>query len=323
MYLKRCLFFFCAIGSLVFLFQALSTPAFAASMGQIDISMPNNSGLVGHVGTRIHLSVSNFPANVTVSFFTTPNSNANKCTPKALQNPTNAGLAPFTSAPNATTAGDGTLQLDTTWPSNANIPTTNYYICAISPSGGGSPATVAFSAKSFTVAQPVQLAVSAQSVQPGGTVTINGAGWLPPQPLNVSIVSDNGTLVSTTVPATSIDPMSGNFSVPVNIPANADPRDYSVKVSAVNEPTMTLTLSNTLTVGSATATATTTVTTPQTTATVQTTPGTPTTVKNAGANSGNGGGGSSLLVFGLGGLGVLLVAVGLTMFIAYSPKKAG
>jgi hypothetical protein len=320
--IKRIIMLLCGMAGLLLLLPLQSLPAYADNNGgaQVSISMPNNAPLVGHVGTRVEITGSNFPANATVNLFTTPDSSTNKCKASALKNPSNYGLTAFDSAPQTNTDGQGSFQLNTTWPDNANQATTNYYVCAIaSSSGNGSGGDAAISAKnnSFTVAQPVQIKVAEQTVQAGGTVTINGSGWLPPQQLNVDIESSNGVLTSATVQSSSIDSMTGNFSVSLSIPTTADPRDYDVKVYAPNESTaaMTQTLPAAITVTSANATS-------QTTPTAQAT--TQATSTPAATTSGSGSavsGGSNLLAFGLIGLGAILVIVGLTVFVIYSRGK--
>jgi len=332
------------MAGLLFLLPLQSLPVYADNGGaQVTIAMPNNAPLVGHVGTRVDINGSNFPTNATINLFTTPDYSTSKCKGSSLKNPSNYGLTPFDSAPTTNTDGQGSFQLSTTWPDNANQATTNYYVCAIASSSnssnnnngsGNSGDAAAISAKnnSFTVAQPVQIRVSAQSAQsaqpasPGSSVTINagdtvivsGTGWLPPQQLAVDIEDSNGILTSTTVPSSGIDSMTGNFSVNLTIPSTADPRDYDVKVYAPNEPTMTQTVSAAITVNSSGNA------TPQATATIQTTAQAASTpVANANSVSGSSAGsGSNLLAFALAGLGAILVIVGITVFVIYSRGKS-
>jgi hypothetical protein len=333
----------CGMAGLLFLLPFQSLPAYADGGAQVTIAMPNNAPLVGHVGTRVEIDGTNFPANATINLFTTPLYSTSKCKASSLKNPSNYGLSPFAPAPTTNADGQGSFQLSTTWPNNANQATTNYYVCAIASSsnnnnktsGGSQQGTAAaISAKnnSFTVAQPVQIKVSAQSAQSGGagtpggsvtinagdTVTVSGTGWLPPQQIAVDIESSNGILTSTTVPASSVDPMSGNFSVSLSISSTADPRDYDVKVYAPNEPTMTQTVPAAITVNSST-NSTTQANTPtaQTTAQAASTP-VATTNSTSGSSVGSG---SNLLAFALAGIGAILVIVGITVFVIYSRGK--
>jgi hypothetical protein len=311
------------MAGLLLLSPLQSLPVYADGGAQVSISMPNNAPLVGHVGTRVEINGSNFPTNSTINLFTTPAYSTNKCKASALKNPANSGLAVFSSAPTTNSDGQGSFQLSTTWPDNANQATTNYYICAIASSSGnssgnGSGGGAALSAKnnSFTVAQPVQIKVSAQTVQAGDTVTISGSGWLPPQQVTVAIESSNGILTSTTIQSSSIDSMTGNFSASLTVPATADPRDYDVKVYASNEPTMAQMLSAAITVTSANATS---QATPTAQATAQTA-STPVVTANSASTSSIGSG-SNLLAFALIGLGAILVIVGITVFVIYSRGK--
>jgi hypothetical protein len=264
--------------------------------------MPNHAPLVGHVGTRVEIDGSNFPTNATVNLFTTPDYSTSKCKDSSLKNPSNYGLTPFDSNGNNNNGSGNSQQ--------------------------GDAAAISTKDNSFTVAQPVQIKVSAQSnpsAQPGGSVTINagdtvtvsGTGWLPPQQLAVDIESSNGILTSTTVPSSGIDSMTGNFSVNLSISTTADPRDYDVKVYAPNEPTMKQTVPAAITVNSSDNA------TPQATATAQTTAQAASTpVANANSTSGNSAGsGSNLLAFALAGLGAILVIVGITVFVIYSRGK--
>src|SRR5438874_11750731 len=114
----------CGMGGLLFLLPLQSLPAYAASGAQVTISMPNNAPLVGHVGTRVEINGSNFPNNATINLFTTPAYSTSKCKTSALKNPSNYGLTPFASAPTTNADGQGSFQLSTTWPTNANQATT-------------------------------------------------------------------------------------------------------------------------------------------------------------------------------------------------------
>jgi hypothetical protein len=185
--------------------------------------------------------------------------------------------------------------------------TTNYFVCAF-PTNGGQNGAGTVSTQSFTVAQQVTLTVSAQTVQPGGTITVSGSNWVPPQALNVSIIGGNGTLASQTVQADG----NGNFSTTLTIPTNAAAGSYTVKVFAVNEQTQAMSAQTTFAVGQqATATATNTPT--------QQATSTPFT-NHPGGNNG-GGGGMTALIYGLGGLGVVLVIIGIAFYVIYSKKE--
>lgn len=321
---KRSVFYLCGIVGFLLALQLFGGRAYAAGQAQITISLPNNAKLIGHVGTRVHLAASGFPANAKVDLFTTPNGDATKCTSANLQNPTSAQLTPFATLPSTNADGQGAFQVDTTWPSSANMATTNYYVCAIAETaagttptptatpGAGTTSNAAISTDSFTVAQQLQLGISSPSVQPGKTVTINGSGWLPPQPLGLAIVDATGNqLASKTIPASQLDPASGNFSIDVVIPDSATAGTYSVKVTAINEQTMTLTDNNALTVAAAAPT-------PTATQTPTVTPSPSPTPQANGSNGNTNGGGPNILAFGLGGLGIILIIIGLSVYFSYA-----
>lgn len=322
---KRSVFYLYGFVGFLLALQLFSGRAYAAGQAQITISLPNNAPLIGHVGTRVHLAASGFPANAKIDLFTTPNGDATKCTPANLPNPAAAQLTAFATLPTTNADGQGTFQVDTTWPSSAKMATTNYYVCAIAETAAGTTPTptatptagatsnAALSKDSFTVAQQLQLAVSTPNVQPGGSVTITGSGWLPPQPLGIVIVDANGNqLASKTVQASQLNPTSGNFSIDVPIPANAAASTYSIKVTAINEQTMTLTDNNAITVAAASASPTATSTTPTVT------PSPSATAQANGGNGNNNSGGPNFLAFGLGGLGIILIIVGLSVYFSYS-----
>lgn len=331
-FMKRILFFVYGIVGLLLLLPLLSGHASAAGPAQIDFSLPNGAQPLGHVGAHIHLTGSGFIPSAKIDLFTTPNSDATKCASASLKNPAAAGLTAFATLPNIDADAQGGFQVDTTWPNSAAFATTNYYICAIAANSSaatatatpGSAGSAAISTKSFTVAQPLELAVSAASVQPGGQVTVNGSSWLPPQPLHVAIVGPDGSeLVATTVQAGQIDPMSGNFSISLTIPQNATAQSYGVKVYAINEVTLAKALHNVVTVADNNATATAAATNNATpTATAQATATSTTTASSDNGNqSSGGGGGATPLIYGLGGLGAILIIIGITVYIVYSKQS--
>jgi hypothetical protein len=67
------------MAGLLLLLPLQSLPAYADGGAQVTIAMPNNAPLVGHVGTRVEINGSNFPANATVNLFTTPAYSTSKC----------------------------------------------------------------------------------------------------------------------------------------------------------------------------------------------------------------------------------------------------
>ena len=291
--------------------QTLAPVAHAAG-GTITLAMPNNAILLGHVGTQIQIAGAGLTPATTYSLFTTTSRDAAAC---SAQNA--AQLVPFATNTTVDTDAAGAFQLTTTWPDNAANATTPYFVCAVPPTGLLPTPAGALSTQPFTVAQAVTLTVSAQTVQPGGTITISGANWVPPQDISVSIIGSNGTIANQTVPADQITPRQGNFSVKLTIPADAAQGSYTVNAIAVNEPTMKATVQGAFTVTQPQATPT---PTPRATATpTQQAPSNPAT--HPTNNGGGGGGGMMVLIYGLGGLGAVLVIIGFAVYIVYSSKK--
>ncbi len=283
-------------------------PAAHAAGGTITLTMPNNAALLGHVGTQIQISGAGLTPATMYSLFTTASNDPAVC---SAQNA--AQMTPFATNPAVNTDATGAFQLATTWPGNAANATTNYFVCAVPANGG----TGTLSGQSFTVANPVTLAVSAQTVQPGGTITVSGTNWVPPQNISVTIIGNNGPIANQIVPGDQVTPREGAFSVTFTLPANTAPGSYTVNAFAVNEqtPAMTASKQNAFTVAQQQATAT---PTPQPTAT----PTQQATATSVTHTSGNGGGGNGMdvLIYGLGGLGAVLVIIGITVYVVYSKK---
>ena len=295
-----------------FIIGALAlAPVAHAAGGSITLTMPNNAALLGHVGTQIQIAGAGLTPATTYNLYTTTSNDAAAC---SAQNA--AQMASFTTNPTITTDTAGAFQLTTKWPDNAANATTPYYVCAVPSNGSPTPAGT-LSTQPFTVAQPVTLAASPQTVQPGGTITVSGTGWVPPQDISVSIIGNNGTVTNQTVQGNQVTPTQGSFSVQIALPASIGPGSYTVKAFAVNEQTttMTATLPNAFTVAQQQATVTPTQQATNT-PTQQATPN-PT---NHTTNNGGGGGGMNILIFGLGGLGAVLVIIGITMYVVYSRK---
>lgn len=307
--IRHFLICFTCIAGFIMGAQTLAPVAHAAG-GTITLTMPNNAALLGHVGTQIKIAGTGLTPATTYSLFTTTNNDPAAC---SAQNA--AQMAPFTSNPTIATNVTGAFQLTTTWPDNAATATTPYFVCAVLPNGLLTTPAGTLSTQSFTVAQPVTLAVSSPTVQPGGTITVSGTGWVPPQDISVSIIGNNGSIANQTVQGNQVTATQGSFSVTFTLSANTAPGSYTVKAFAVNEqtPAMSATVQNAFTVAQPQATAT---PTQQATAT----PTQQTTPNPVTHPTGNGGGGMNILIFGLGGLGAVFVIIGITVYVIYSRK---
>lgn len=273
-----------------------TTTATPTTNATLTIALPAAAQPVGHPGTAVTINGTGFQPNSTISLYTTPDKT--QCTPATVGN-----MQPLPTQSPVTAQGDGSIAVTTTWPSNAAQPTTPYYVCAISNTN-----TVGISTNTFTVAQNVTVSVSTQNARPGDTITVTGANWLPVQALNVSITPGQA---ATALVTQQIMPNSdGTFSVNLVIPPTASPGSYGVNVTAQNEQTLTTFQSGLVTINAqATPTA---APTPAPKPTPTPTPTHNTTTSHKTNNTLN------FLSFGLGGLGIALVVVGLIMFVSYS-----
>lgn len=294
----------------------LAAPVHAAPAGgQIIITKPSVNGqVIGHPGTAVHINGSGLTPDGSYNLYITTDNT--KCTDG---DPGTLGLQPF--APATVTVAGGAFSLDTTWPTSASTPQTPYSICAAN-SAALTGAKIA-STNAFTVAQPVTLDVTPNSVAPGQTVTITGSNWLPPQQLNVSVVVGNSDAPALVANDNVQPDATGSFSIQLQIPQNATPRTYAIRAYATNETTMNQVKNDALTVAQA-ATPTPTATpsptptpsptvTPTSQAAVAATPtpgGTSPTDNNGSSNNI-----LNYVIFGIGGLGVLFVLIGIILLV--------
>ena len=280
--------------------------------GQTSVSMPDaavnlqvsGGGNQGPVGTSIQVSGSGFQPSIQVNLYTT--TDPNQCTPG------NGNLTPFATQPAVPTQADGSFTANTTWPNSANQPGTAYYICAISPANNAAAA----SGSPFTIAPQGTVQVSPATATPGATITVTGANWTPPQTLAVGITTaqDANPIVAQGVNSAA----DGTFTVNLAIPANAQPGSYGILVASTSNPALKTFTANALTISVPTTPSPTPTVTPTPTPTPTVTP-TPTPTPGGGNTPGSG---STpwmmVLIFALGGLGIILVTIGLTMFLSYS-----
>lgn len=317
-FIQRFLLISCCMLSF-FTIASMQVPhAHAVGGTSVTITSPLTNGkAIGHVGTKVEIVGTGFNPG-TINLYTTTSSESTKCTNAG--NPANLGLTVFSTSPTVVAGPGGTFSLQTTWPDSAGSGGTSYYICAIA-SG-----PTALSNNTFTMALPVQINVKPSTVPQGGQVMVSGLNWLPPQTLNVSIVVGNSG-APPIVTQTPTSDANGSFSVTLTIPATADTRVYAVSVYAQNEttPEMTIVENNAVTVTLApTATP---IASPTPTSAPTTTP-TPTTVSTGitqtnntgGTNTDSGNSVSPMLLFLLGGVGILLVIAGVALFVVYARR---
>ena len=272
----------------------------------------------GHAGTQVTITGTGFPAG-TVNLYTTTSNDPAQCTMGAQ------GLQPFSPRPivPARTLANG---VTAAWPNNANTPGTAYYICAISSLR---PDVAALSSNTFTVtqAQNVTMSLSQTTVNAGDQITITGANWPPSQAITAGITNPgqrNSYLANGHVNSDA----QGNFSVTLTIPANAPAGSYGITAVVDNDRATNYHQENALTINAAAPTPTPTVAptatptiAPTATPTAATTTTPTTTPGGTSGNTPSSGGGTtplSLLIFGLGGMGILLVIIGGVVFAVYS-----
>jgi hypothetical protein len=283
-----------------------NTPTPPGNTPTLILSEPTmDSSPIGHPGTKVDITGQGFTPSSAIQLYTTADPNQCKA---------GGSLAQFSSQPIETVQGDGTFDLQTTWPNNANQPGAAYYVCALSSTTAGESA---ISGQTFSVAQPVTVSTSSTSVNPGDTITITGDNWLPPQQLQVSIIPSQGGTNNTIIANTTTTPDgNGHFSVSLTINSDAQPSPYGVSVVATNEPTLTNQPNNTIITVNAPITP-----TPMPTATPTATP-TPIATATTGNSGGSNGNGVIILAFILGGLGLLCVIVGGIMFAVSGPSSS-
>ncbi len=277
------------------------TPTATYTNASLTLALPTGGTTAGHAGTQIQLTGSGFPINSPIVLYVV--TDPTQCVPGQ------SGVVPITpSSGSSTTDGNGGFQIAAAWPSSgATQPNTPYYVCANVSN------TVKASAAPFTVLPAPTAAASPQTANAGDAVTISGQYWNPQETLLIAITAGQGSpaIVNQQVTADA----NGTFNVSLTIPANTQGGPYGISVTDAINTSQTQYFGNTITINqqptpTAQATATP-VPTPEPTITATPTP----SVTNGGSSDN----GSTLwLIFGLGGLGVILVIIGLTMFLTNS-----
>ncbi len=222
-----------------------------------------------------------------------------------------------TVVPHVTIDPSGTFSANFFWPAVVGKNRT-YSICGIVSADNSVVSTRDDGPFTVLAANAPTLTVSAASVAAGGTMTVSGKNWVPPQPLNIDIAAcadcdpGNSTIVTTVTSSTGLN--SGTFSMTVPIPATAAPANYVVNVFSQNGPLDAFHLPvgvQHLAVTAPLITPTPT-TAPTAVPTATTTVGaTPTTAARTTSNTNNGsaGGSNGLLVVVVIAIVVLLVAI--------------
>jgi hypothetical protein len=184
----------------------------------------NNGNPWGPVGEVAIVHGANFSPNAQLRLVVSPG-DSNK-DPSVCQQP-----VVTVSVGNVTTDATGGFTQNFSWPAAANHVNQGYSICSMLVSNS----SVASSQDDgpFTVlsSSPPAIGISASTVAVGGTVTVTGQNWVPPQPISIIIATCaacGGATVAANASATSAGLNSGSFSVAIPIPSTAKPGSYVV-----------------------------------------------------------------------------------------------
>ncbi len=309
-------FFFCIgqpVASQTAYAQPQATPTPSTGNATISLAVPGSSSLTGHAGTKITITGQGFKtaASTMVNIYATLT--PQQCVP---------GGALYAFAPNTATITNGSFTFDGRWPHGTaertppEDPGSSYYVCALTTEG-----EAVASSQAFTVAPALTADPSKDHINPGDQVTITGTNWIPPQQLTVDLISTAGQSVSQ---KTTAPDQSGNFSVTLTLDPNIPPGQYIIQVTTTGDPQGPQYRNSNPVIINAPVTPTPSPSpspTPSPTPTVAPTPSP--TPPGSGDNSGSSQGGSpgmTILIFTLGGLGVLMVITGLIMFAASAPS---
>jgi len=236
----------------------------------------NNGNPEGPVGELAGVNGSGFTPSASVNLVLAPGDSAS--------NPAVCQSGAIALASSVTVQNDGTFSFSFTWPSSAS--SGDYSVCALNSSDGsvitgadGGPFHV------LSANQPA-IQVSSASVAIGSFITVSGANWLPPQPINVFIGTCHNCNASPIVNATPTSDSSGAFSVKLAVPPGTAVGSYVVSAFSANNDVLDVGLTGgavEVSIVSAGATPTT-----QTTTTATTQP-TTTATSSATASGGSGG----------------------------------
>ena len=185
----------------------------------------NNGDPWGPVGENAIVHGANFSPNAQLRLVVSPgdsNSNASVC----KQSVVTVVVATIT------TDSSGGFTQNFPWPATANKVNQGYSICSVLVSNNSLASSQDDGPFTVLASSPPVIDISATSVAAGGTVTVTGQNWVPPQPLSVVIAGcaacDPGNTYVTNASATSAGLNSGSFSVAIPIPSKTKPGNYVV-----------------------------------------------------------------------------------------------
>lgn len=185
----------------------------------------NNGNPWGPVGENTIVHGANFPANEQLRLVIAPgdsNRDATVCKQAVVTVP----------IANIITDASGSFTQNFSWPAIAGQVNQAYSICSLLASDSSVASTRDDGPFTVLSSSPPAINLSATTVAVGGTITITGQNWVPPQPVSVNIAGcaacEPGSTEVTHGSTTSAGLNSGSFSLTVTIPASAKPGNYVV-----------------------------------------------------------------------------------------------
>ena len=284
----------------------------------------NNGYPWGPVGENASVAGDNYPANQQYRLVLVQGNSNNDAT---------LCKSPVATVGTATSSSAGQFYQNFSWPAAAGQVNKGYSICAILTADGSVASSKDDGPFTVLTSSPPVIDISSTSVAAGGTVTITGHNWVPPQAVNINIAGcadcEPGNTEVGTVTTHSTGLNDGSFSVVMTIPANTKAANYVVNAltqSGMDANHMTGVKHLAITSAAPIATPTT-ATTPTVTAT--TTPVstvTPTAIpggNNTGSNNGSDSGSNGLAIGLFAALGLLVLAiVGVVVFMLMQRSAA-
>jgi hypothetical protein len=183
----------------------------------------NNGNPWGPVGENTIVHGANFSSNQQLHLIIVPGDSNN--------NPMVCKQTGVTVA-TVTTNASGTFDQNFPWPASASQINQGYSVCSILAVSGRVASSQDDGPFTVLTANPPVIGISSTSVQAGGTVTVTGHNWVPPQQVTINIAGcaacEPGNSEVTNARTTSSGLNDGSFSVSVTIPASTKPGSYVV-----------------------------------------------------------------------------------------------
>lgn len=233
----------------------------------------------------------------------------------------------------ATASSSGTFDLAFAWPASAGQVNEQYSICSTRITNGGVASSQDDGPFTVLASNPPVIDISSSSVQAGGTITVKGHNWVPPQQVTITIAGcaacQPGSSKVTSVSTTSSGLNSGSFSLAVTIPASTNPGKYVVDTLTssgleayytTGVKHLTITASSATSEPAANPSATPPVTTTQVATATTTASGTTTSAANSDS-SGNNGNSNTLLIIVMMAIALVLFAIAGVFIFMYKQRS--